>query len=295
MTKKSVSRAEAFKTFGFALPRDVSFPLLLGMVHVRALPGTPYAALSMGEIVNIAVEEALAYKAVGFDGIILENMHDRPYLKGHVGPEITAAMTLISARVREEVGAEYPLGVQILAGANLEALAVAHTAGLNFIRAEGFVFAHTADEGWIEACAAELLRERRRLGAEKVRIWTDIQKKHSAHAVTSDLTLSDWAHGAEFFGADGLIITGARTGCAANEDHLEEVKKSTHLPVAIGSGITPENAPHFAAADAWIIGSSIKQGGNWANPLDFASLKRMVSARKALKPVVKGKLGFFAS
>ncbi|MFZ2957973.1 MAG: BtpA/SgcQ family protein [Candidatus Ozemobacteraceae bacterium] len=295
MNKKFLSKVETGKTFGFSVPKGVSGPLLLGMVHVRALPGTPYAGLSIGEIVKIAVEEALEYKTVGFHGIILENMHDRPYLKGHVGPEITASMTLVSARIREAVGPEYPLGIQILAGANLEALAVAHTAGLNFIRAEGFVFAHTADEGWIEACAAELLRERRRLGAEKVRIWTDIQKKHSAHAVTSDLSLTDWAHGAEFFGADGLIVTGTRTGSAANEDHLDEVLKATHLPVAIGSGITPENASRFSAADAWIIGSSIKQGGNWANPLDSAALKRMVAARKALKPVVKRKLGFSVS
>lgn len=50
--------------------------------------------------------------------------------------------------------------------------------GLDFIRAEGFVFSHVADEGLLNACAGELLRYRRRIGAEHIQIFTDIKKKH---------------------------------------------------------------------------------------------------------------------
>ena len=35
---------------------------------------------------------------------------------------------------------------------------VLQAAGLQFVRAEGFVFGHLADEGWVEACAGPLLR-----------------------------------------------------------------------------------------------------------------------------------------
>lgn len=264
--------------FGFPTP-DV-LPLVFGMVHVQALPGTPFAHLGMEKIVHTAIEEALIYQKAGFHGIILENMHDRPYLKGAVGPEITAGMTAVAVKVREAVGPEYPIGIQILAGANIEALAVAHSAGLNFIRAEGFVFAHTADEGWIEACAGELLRFRRKICAEHVKIWADIQKKHSSHAITADLNLSDWAHGAEFFGVDGVIITGTATGLAADESHLREVKQATQLPVAIGSGITPENIAHYSHADVLIVGSSLKKSGSWENPLDPKALRHLISAWK---------------
>lgn len=266
--------------FGFACPSGR--PLLIGMVHVRALPGTPFAALPLPDIVGIAAGEAEMLIRSGFDAIILENMHDRPYLKGRVGPEITAAMTAVAVGVRQALGPATPVGIQILAGANLEALAVAFAAGLQFIRAEGFVFGHVADEGWIEASAATLLRERRRLGAEEIKIWTDIQKKHAAHAATADLGMDDWAHGAEFFGADGLIVTGSRTGEAADAHQLAEVKKATPLPVAVGSGITPDNARRFRAADAWIVGSWIKQDGRWENGLDPRRLREMVAARDAL-------------
>lgn len=50
--------------------------------------------------------------------------------------------------------------------------------GLDFIRAEGFVFSHVADEGLLNACAGDLLRYRKQIGAEHVKIFTDIKKKH---------------------------------------------------------------------------------------------------------------------
>ena len=103
-----------------------------------------------------AVQEAKLYREAGVDGLMIENMHDTPYLRGRVGPEIVAAITLIARAVKE--AARLPCGVQILAAANQEAVAVAHAAGLDFIRAEGFAFAHVADEGIIESSAAELLR-----------------------------------------------------------------------------------------------------------------------------------------
>lgn len=257
-------------------------PLLLGMVHVGALPGTPFARAPLADLVATAVAEAQALRAAGFGGVLLENMHDRPYLKGHVGPEITAAMTVVAGAVRAALGPGYPLGLQILAGANAEAVAVAHAAGLDFVRAEGFAFGHLADEGLFDACAGPLLRYRRAIGAERVAIWADIQKKHSSHAISADLTLHDWAHGAEFLGADVLVVTGTATGEAAAVDDLRAVKAATRLPVAIGSGITPDNAADYATADAWIVGSSLKVDGAWANPLDAQRVRRLHAAWAAL-------------
>ena len=161
---------------------------LIAMIHVPALPGTPMHQLSVREIVAQTEAEARLYAAGGVDAIGIENMHDTPYLRGSVGPEIVAAMTLVGQAVKAASG--LPVGIQILAGANLEALAVAHAAGLDFVRAEGYAFAHVADEGIIDSSAAKLLRYRKQLGAERVQIWADIKKKHSAHAITAPATRS---------------------------------------------------------------------------------------------------------
>lgn len=255
---------------------------VLGMVHVRALPGTPDSELTVPEICDIALTEAATLVRYGFDGIILENMHDRPYLKREVGPEIIAAMTIISRAVREKI--HQPCGIQILAGANQAALAVAQAAGLDFIRAEGFVYSHVADEGFMNADAGPLLRYRTRIAASNIRIFTDIQKKHSAHAVTGDLDLVAHAKAAEFFSSDGLIITGSTTGEAPQIHEITRVKGATRLPVFLGSGITADNLADFwPVADGFIVGSDLKQDGLWSNDLDEERLKAFTQTVKELR------------
>ena len=145
---------------------------------------------------------------------MIENTHDRPYLKGSVGPEIVAALAVIGHEVRR--AATLPLGVQVLAGANQCALAVALACGASFVRVEGFVFAHVADEGIIESSAGSLLRYRRAIGADRIRVFADVKKKHSAHALTADVSLVETAKAAEFFLVDGVIVSGIATGHPAD-------------------------------------------------------------------------------
>lgn len=105
-------------------------------------------------------------------------MHDIPYLQSsQVGPEVTSVMSVVCHEVKR-IFSHAPVGVQVLAGANKEALAVAKAAGLQFIRAEGFVFSHVADEGLMNACAGELMRFRKHISADDVMVFTDVKKKH---------------------------------------------------------------------------------------------------------------------
>ncbi len=249
---------------------------LIGMLHLGALPGTPGARLSVDAIAAAAVAEARVYAEAGFSGLLLENMHDRPYQRGTVGPEIVAAMTAAGRAVRAAV--PLPLGVQVLAGANREALAVAHSCGAAFVRVEGFVFAHVADEGLIEAGAAELLRYRRHLGAQHIRVFADIKKKHAAHALTADVSLADTARAAAFFLADGVIVTGAATGEAADPAEVAAACDAVPLPVLVGSGVTAENLGRYGRAHALIVGSAVKRDGRWENPVDPARCAALAAA-----------------
>ena len=253
--------------------------VLVGALHLGAMPGTPRSLLTPRQIVDQAVAEAAVLESAGFDGIILENMHDRPYLKGLVGPEVVATMAVTCAEVRRAV--RLPLGIQILAGANEQALATAFCAGADFIRAEGFVFGHLADEGLIEACAGPLLRYRRRLGAEGIKILCDIKKKHASHALTSDLSLVDTAKAAEFFLADGLVVTGLETGATTDPAEVRQTVGACGLPVWIGSGLSPDNVGDYSSAHGLVVGSWIKVEGDWTQPVDPARAAAMVRAVRA--------------
>lgn len=256
---------------------------MVGMIHVAALPGSPLASQGVASIAAQAVAEAKVLAAAGFDALMIENMHDRPYWRQQAGPATVASMTAVLQEVRAAV--ELPIGVQILAGANREALAVASAGGGSFIRAENFVFAHVADEGLMgEADAARLLRDRREIGAEHIRIYADIKKKHSSHAITADLGVAPVAQAAAFFGADGVIVTGEATGCATSLADVRAASAAVELPIAIGSGLCPENLPEaWDVADVFIVGSFYKQDGRWDRPPDAARLDLLMSVVERLR------------
>lgn len=254
---------------------------ILGMIHVQALPGTPQNKMSVSQIADQACREAEILIEGGVQSIMLENMHDVPYLNRQVGSEIVSAFTRVAVAVRAET--DLPMGVQILAGANKEALSVAQAAELQFIRAEGFVFGHLADEGFMNSDAAELLRFRKQIGAEHIQVFTDVKKKHSSHAITSDISLAETIHAAEFFLTEGHIITGTQTGVAVDIQELESAYQAANSPVLVGSGVTPEGLPAILPhADAFIVGSYFKKNGDWRQAPDIQRLKALTQARKDL-------------
>src|SRR5499426_1462255 len=255
----------------FANPKPI-----IGVIHVGALPGAPANTQTVDEITAQAIREAAVYRDCGVDGVIIENMHDTPYLRGSVGPEIVAAMAVIGQAVKNE--SRLPTGIQILAGANIEAMAVAHAANLDFIRSEAYAFAHVADEGVIQSSAAALLRYRKMIGAERVQVWADVKKKHSSHAITADIGLGATAEAVEFMRGDAVIVTGSVTGDPPGLQDVEEVKAHCQLPVLLGSGIDADNiADFYQAADGFIIGSYFKVDGHWANPVDAERVRKLIT------------------
>eukprot|EP00088_Acartia_fossae_P035450 TRINITY_DN3652_c0_g1_i10.p1 TRINITY_DN3652_c0_g1~~TRINITY_DN3652_c0_g1_i10.p1 ORF type:complete len:272 (+),score=41.51 TRINITY_DN3652_c0_g1_i10:42-857(+) len=252
---------------------------IIGMIHVPALPGTPNATCGMQEILERVEHEAEILKRHNMHGVIIENMHDTPYcLERDLGPETTACMSILASKVRHILPSSVPVGVQILAAANKSALAVALAANLQFVRVEGFVYSHVADEGWIDACAGPLLRYRKQLSASHIHVFADIKKKHSAHAVTADVNIAETASAAQFFNVDGVIVTGTSTGVAASPEELKTVTQAVKnkIPVLIGSGVTPQNMHQFKDATGLIIGSYLKYDGDWQNQLDEDRIREIM-------------------
>ncbi|MDX1530768.1 MAG: BtpA/SgcQ family protein [Rhodothermales bacterium] len=258
---------------------------ILAMVHTGPSPGAPgYRSVECA--VERAVTEAKLYAELGVDGLLIENMHDFPTVhEREQGPEVTAFMTRVAVCVKRQVGL-LPVGLQVLFQAIKSALAVALAAQCDFIRAEGWIYAHVSDKGYAEACAGEVLRYRRAIGAHKIPIFCDVKKKHASHALTADVSIAEMAEMMELHRADGVVVTGARTGQEPDAGDLLAVRENTDLPVLVGSGVTPDNFERFVElADGFIIGSAFKEGGVWNAPVCEDRVVALVEAAEHARSV----------
>jgi predicted TIM-barrel enzyme len=94
--------------------------------------------------------------------------------------------------------------------------------------------------------------------------------------------LADTVHAAEFFLADGVIVTGTSTGRAADPAEVRAAAAAASIPTLVGSGITAENVAAYAAADGFIVGSWVKQDGLWVNPVDPRRCESLMAAVSTL-------------
>src|SRR3954453_17104572 len=137
--------------------------VLIGMVHLRPLPGAPRYAGDFEAVIEQAVGEAAALAGAGFHGVLVENFQDVPFYPDRVPAETVAAMT---AAVREVTRAvSVPVGVIVWRNDGAAALAVAVAARAAFVRVNVLTGAMVTDQGVIHGRAHELLRLRRALRA----------------------------------------------------------------------------------------------------------------------------------
>lgn len=256
--------------------RNLPPKAVIAMIHTLALPGSPYFEGNLKAVVLRAIEDLKIYEAAGVDAVILENMHDLPYAKPPLAKETVEAMLLIAKALRQH-NDKIIIGIQLLEAADLQALEIAAKADLDFVRAECFVFAHVGPAGLIEGTAGPLLRLRKKLNAEHIKIFSDVKKRQHGHALTADLTFKDVLKQIEYFRADGIIITSNINGEAAKPADFAEIKGMTKLPIFAGSGITPETINEYGEnAAGFIVGSYFKVDNNWQSRLSPEKVKSLI-------------------
>jgi uncharacterized protein len=255
--------------------------VVIGVVHLMPLPGSPrYNGETVDAIYQRGLDDAKAYLHGGCDGVIVENHGDIPFAKpDDIGPETSAYMSVVSDRIRRELGR--PIGINVLANASIPALSIASAAGAGFIRVNQWANAYVANEGFIEGEAARAMRFRAKLRANGIRIFADAHVKHGAHAVVADRPVEEQVKDLVFFDADAIIATGQRTGHAADLGYIRMIKEAAGLPTLVGSGVTPENVNDILGiVDGVIVASSLKYDGVWWNPVELSRVESFVAGIK---------------
>lgn len=257
-----------------------AIPSLVGMVHLRPLPGSPGFKGNFDAVVDSALADASTLAEAGFPALLVENFGDAPFFADRVPPETIASMAVAVVAIRDLVG--LPFGVNVLRNDALAALAIASITAGRFIRVNVLTGVMHTDQGPIVGEAAVLQRRRAQLGPQ-VEIWADVMVKHASPPPELDLGQAV-ADTVERGLADAIIVSGARTGVAPSPDVLEAVRtgapKGTRL--VVGSGASPHNLGELVeAADTVIVGSSLKPDNDARSPVDLDRAKFFVESARS--------------
>jgi membrane complex biogenesis BtpA family protein len=249
---------------------------VIGMLHLAPLPGSPLYGGSLSTIREAVLRDAQLLADGGVNGLMIENFGDTPFFPGRVPAHVVAHLTAIASEVRRTVP-NLPLGINVLRNDGLSALAVAHAVGADYIRVNVLCGARVADQGLLQGIAHDLLRLRAELKAEQVRIFADVDVKHSAPLAARRIEdeVDDTLHRGM---ADALIVSGAGTGKPTEPEKVMLVKAAAKgAPVLLGSGVTPQTLPSLLPhADGFIVGTYFKKDGVATNAVDVERVRGLM-------------------
>lgn len=251
--------------------------MIIGMLHCPPLPGSPNHRASIRDIHHFVMEDAESLTRGGVDALMLENYGDLPFYPSEVPPWTVAYLTALARKIKKNF--LLPLGINVLRNDGLSALAIANACGAQFIRVNILTGARLTDQGIISGQAHEILRLRKRIGAQHIQIFADIAVKYSS-PLTDRSIKNEVEETLHRSGAAGLIVSGEGTGKPVDLERLKQVKQlSEGKPVWIGSGTTPENLLAMAPfADGFIVGSAFKPSLD--APIELSRVKQMVNLLK---------------
>lgn len=252
---------------------------LIGMVHLKALPGAPGYAGDMGPVIEAALADAMTLEQAGFEALLLENFNDAPFFGTSVPKETVAAMSVVADRIHQEV--DLPMGINVLRCDAPAALAIAATVKAEFVRLNVHTWPVITDQGQLKGNAAETVRLRDRI-APKTQLWVDVQVKHGVSLAPS--LEQEALDNVERGGAQALLVSGSGTG---KETPVEPLERLANLdlaaPLLIGSGVNEENLSRYMGkAQGSVVGTSLKEAGRVAAPVDGARARTLVEKRNYL-------------
>jgi len=273
---------------------------IIGVIHLPRLPSTTIRPeRRIEEMIDQAVKEASTLEKLGYDGVIVENYGDKPYIKRVSDPLTVASLAVIT---REAVrNTPLKVGVSVLRNSGREAYSIAVASGARFVRINSLVETLITDSGFIEPEAPNL----RDLSVNYpgIEIYGDILVKHAVSLTVfsrysflagplanifggyplsemvrdliQDLTERAFVH--------KIILTGLKTGSPPDPSLVAIVEKVSDRPVILGSGVNPSNIKNYIKhIDGVIIGSYIKRDGKAGNPLDENRARIFIETVKSL-------------
>ncbi|GAA2206583.1 BtpA/SgcQ family protein [Nonomuraea monospora] len=256
--------------------------LIIGMVHLKPLPGTPYYEEgSFQRTLDTAVESARALFNGGADGCLVQTVERVYRVDDESDAARTAAMALVVNAIVQAAGPGFQVGVQLMRNALRASLAVATVTGASFIRAGALVGATLTEHGLVTADPIGVIEYRHRVGARGVRVLADVDSSHFTW-YGGDKPTSEVARAAVKVGADAVVLG------HADERRTTKLIASVRaavpdVPIILAGHTDHANAARLLAqADGAFVGSCLERGG-FGGSVDVELVRQYVEIVRGIK------------
>lgn len=254
--------------------------VVIGMVHLLPLPGTPfYEEGNVETALAKAVADATALEQGGADGCLIQTV-DRIYPPTDDADYArVAAMAAIVKAVADATGPGFQIGVQIMINALKASLAVAKVCGGSFLRCTALVGATVTPSGMVEAHPLDFLTYRTQIGAQDIALIAEVHSMHFQWM--GDKPVAEVARLATRAGARAVEV--AHADEEVNARLVHEIKQAMpQVPVILGGHTNHDNAARrLAHADGAFVGRCL-QGDGWGGRIEVERVREYVRIVQSL-------------
>ncbi|MEO1226202.1 MAG: BtpA/SgcQ family protein [Pseudomonadota bacterium] len=262
------------QVFGVALP-------VIGMLHLRALPGDPDYDQEGGlaDVIDWARKDLDALQAGGVDAVMISNEFSLPYLTS-TEPITAICMARIVGELRAQI--DRPFGVNVLWDGRASVDLAAAT-GAAFVR-EIFTGVYASDFGLWDTQVGATARHRARVSATDVRLLFNVVPEAASYL--GGRQLADIVRSTVFNARpDGICVSGLTAGATTDSSALRIVKEAAAAtPVFVNTGVNDRNVrEQLSIADGAIVGTFFKHDGVFENPVDAERVKTLMTIVKSMR------------
>ena len=247
---------------------------VIGVVHLKGLPGSPSYDSNLEQIYKLAIKDAQSLKLGGVDSVIIENFGDSPFVKDSISKLTLSHFVNIVNEIKRNVDIE--VGINVLRNDGESALSIADATKSSFVRINILSGTMYTDQGIIEGKANEIIKLKNTL-ENKIEIYSDVFVKHAVPppGYTIENQTEELLYRA---GADKIIITGDGTGKEIDYDELKKLREIVpEGRLVIGSGINESNIKKYQGiADILIIGTGFKIDHDVSKQVEFERVKNLI-------------------
>jgi membrane complex biogenesis BtpA family protein len=239
---------------------------IIGMCHLKALPGDPDYDTSAGMelVIDRARKDLIALQNGGVDAVMFSNEGSLPYLT-QVEQITVTAMARIIGELLSEI--QIPFGVNVLwdPKASID-LGVA--TGAQFVR-EIFSGVYASDFGLWNTDPGEVARHRQRLGGQGIRLLFNIIPESATYL--GERLIEEIAHSTVFNARpDALCVSGLTAGQETSAALLHRVKRAVpEVPLFANTGVRLSNIEdQLRIADGAVVGTTFKRDSDIWNEVE---------------------------